>query len=120
MTLLSKIEEKQAVSSVEKLILGSKQTASLLQAVSNERLYGSDDAKYNEIETFPLELIATPPEDLGQKIDATACVLPDLDIHKEDHLRVNYEEYKVQTVKEEHLFGVLTHKVIKLVHIHGR
>ena len=119
MTLLSDPEKASAVGDVKELILASSQEAALLRAVPGERLYGSDDASFTEVETFPLEFIETPPEDLANKIDATACVLPSLDVRAEDRVRSGTDVFRVQTVVEERLFGVVTHKVLKLVRQHG-
>lgn len=80
MTLLSDPEKAAAAGDVRKLILACRQEAALLRAVPGERLYGSDDASFTEVETFPIEFIETPPEDLANKIDAMACVLPALDV----------------------------------------
>lgn len=119
MALLSPNEQIEAGADVCALILASGQTAALLRAIAGEQLYGTDDAPYAPAgESFPLEFIPTPAEDLAQKIDATACVLPDADIRPEDRVQVGKEIYRVQTVKEERLFGVVTHKVIRLVKHH--
>jgi len=102
------------------MILASGQTASLLRVSDGEHLYGTDDAPYAPVgEPFPLEFIPTPAEDFAQKIDAVACVLPNADVRPEDRIQVGAETYRVQTVKEERLFGVITHKVIKLVKHHA-
>jgi hypothetical protein len=59
----------------------------LLRATAGEQLYGTDDTPYAPVgEPFPLEFIPTLAEDLAQKIDATACVLPDTDVHPEDRI----------------------------------
>ena len=115
MTLLSDPEKEAAAGDVKELILACGQEAALLRAVPGERLYGSDDASFTEVETFPLEFIETPPENLANKIDATACVLPALDVRPEDRVRSGADVFRVQTVVEERLFGVVTHKVLKLV-----
>ena len=91
-----------------------------MRAVPGERLYGSDDLSYEAIRTFLLEFIETPPEDLAQKIDASACVLPELDIRAEDRISVGDDKFRVQAVQPERCFGVVTHQVIKLVRLHGR
>jgi len=88
--------------------------------MTGENFYGNDSATFEPVGSpFPIEFIATPPEDLSQHIDATACVLPALDVRAEDRLRMEDSEYRVQTVQEERLFGVVTHKVLKLVRHHG-
>ena len=130
MSLLTDNEKIQAAEDVRDLILASGQEAILLRSQPGGRLYGSDDATYTEAGSFPLEFVETPPEDLNNKIDAVACVLPDVDIRPEDHLRApacrdvrgagrDDGEFRVQTVEEERLFGVVTHKVLKLVRLHG-
>ena len=119
MTLLSDPEKASAVGDVKELILACGQEAALLRAVPGERLYGSDDASFTEVESFPLEFIETPPEDLANKIDATACVLPGLDVRPEDRVKSGADVFRVQTVVKERLFGVVTHKVLKLVRQHG-
>jgi len=118
-TLLSDPEKAAAAGDVKELILACGQEAALLRAVPGERLYGSDDASFTEVESFPLEFIEAPPEDLANKIDATACVLPGLDVRPEDRVQSGADVFRVQTVVEERLFGVATHKVLKLVRIHG-
>lgn len=119
MALLSPNEQAEAGADVRELILASAQTAILLRATTGEQLYGTDDAPCTPVgEPFPLEFIPTPAEDLAQKIDATACVLPEADVCLEDRIQVGAEIYRVQTVKEERLFGTVTHKVIRLVRHH--
>ena len=119
MTLLSDPEKTRAADDVKELILASGQEAMLLRAVSGERLYGSDDAAFEEIGTFSLEFVETPPEDLNNKIDAVACVLPVQDVRPEDRVQTGGDAFRIQTVEEERLFGVITHKVLKLVRLHG-
>ena len=119
MALLSPNEQAKAGADVRELILASAQTAVLLRATTGEQLYGTDDAPCAPVgEPFPLEFIPTPAEYLAQKIDATACVLPEADVRQEDRVQVGAEIYRVQTVKEERLFGTVTHKVIRLVRHH--
>ena len=119
MSLLSEDEKKAAQDDVKLLILASGQEATLSRKVAGENLYGSDAATYQEVCVFPVEFIETPPEELAQKIDATACVLPALDVRAEDHVSSGTEDFRVQTVAEERLFGIVTHKVLKLVRLHG-
>jgi len=118
-TLLRDLEKIRAAEDVKELILASGQEAVLLRAVPGERLYGSDDASFAEVGTFPLEFVETPPEDLNNKIDAVACVLPGQDVQPEDRVQSGGDTFRVQTVEEERLFGVITHKVLKLVRLHG-
>ena len=119
MNLLSDPERLAAAADVRELIVSSGQAATLLRAQHGERLYGSDDALFAEVSIFKLEFVLTTREDMVNKIDATACVLPELDIQSEDRIRVGTEDYRVQSVVEESLFGVVTHKTLKLVRLHG-
>ena len=83
------------------------------------RHYGSDDASYAKIGSIKLEFVETPPEDLLDKIDALACVLPDADVRPEDRVRECDISVRVETVEAEWLFGLVTHKVLKLVRLLG-
>lgn len=118
--LLSAQEKAQAVSDVRELIVSSGVTASVLRVEPSENLYGSDDQSYRVIATIPVEIIHSPPEDLGGKIDATVSVLPDADVRPEDRLRIEGVVYRIQTLAEERLFGTITHRSIELVKLHGR
>ena len=116
--LLNDRDKAAAAGGVREMIEASGQTAILLRRVNGENLYGGDDADYLPVEpqvAFPIEFIATPPEDLSNNVDATACVLPELDVRAEDRLQVEATQYRVQTAVEQNLFGVVTHTVLKLV-----
>jgi hypothetical protein len=118
--LLNDRERAQAVADVARLILASGQTAVVQRMVPGDRLYGSDDATYSDIGEIQLELDETPPEELTGKIDAIADVLPDADVIGEDRLATNSGTYKIQSVEPAHFFGVITHKILQLVKLHGR
>jgi hypothetical protein len=118
--LLSEKERAEAVADVARLILSSGQTAMVQRIVPGERLYGSDDETYIDIAEIPLELKETPPEELSDKIDAVASMLPDADVSSEDRLKTDSETYRIQSVEPAHFFGVVTHKILKLVKLHGR
>lgn len=118
--LLNERERSQAVADVERLILASGQIAMVQRMVAGERLYGSDDAIYSEIGEIPLELDETSPEELTDKIDAVADVLPDADVLGEDRLVTESGIYKIQSVEPAHFFGAVTHKILQLVKLHGR
>jgi hypothetical protein len=118
--LLTDRERTQAVADVVRLIVASGQTALVQRIVSGERLYGSDDATYNDIAEIPLELNENPSEELPNKIDAVADVLPDADVVGEDRLVTESGTYKIQSVEPAHFFGAVTHKVLQLVKLHGR
>jgi hypothetical protein len=118
--MLTEREKAEAAAEVQALILASGQTARLLRAQTGERLFGKDEVPFVEVCSFPLELVRTPPEDISRSIDAATSVLPDLDVHAEDRIEMGGTPYRIQTVEEQRLFGVLTHKTLKLVLLHGR
>jgi len=118
--LLSESERAQAAAEVRALIESCGQGAEVFRAVAGERLYSSDPEGRTSLGTIALEFVADPPEDLGQKIDATASVLPDADVLAEDEIRFGGVAYRVQSVQEERLFGTLTHKTLALVRLHAR
>ena len=119
MKLLSEAEKLTAASEVRDLIVSSGQTATLLRKQSGENLYGSDEGTFAEICTFPLELSETPPVDIAKRADGVASVLPELDVRVEDRVRSGGCDYRVQTIAPQSLFGVVTHKVLELVILHG-
>lgn len=118
MRLLSDAEKSSASKDVRELITSSGLTATLLRKQIGESLYGSDDGEFVEISTFPLEMCETPPKDLAKQADATASVLPELDVRVEDRVRFADCCYRVQTVAPHSLFGILTHKVLEMVMLH--
>lgn len=118
--MLSEWEKNQAASVVHRLIRASGRTGRLLRAQAGERLFGSDEAPFAQIGEFLLEFISTPPADLAGKIDATASVLPGEDVRAEDRLEIGGVTFRIQTVKPESLFGIVTHQHLELVKIHGR
>lgn len=120
MSCVSEAEQRQAVADVRAIVLAADQQAAVMRAVPGERLYGSDEAEYATIGTIPVECVPTPPEELAQKIDGTANVLPEADVLAQDHLTISGLPYRVQAVREERWFGVVTHQVVSLVRMHGR
>lgn len=119
MRLLSDVEKAAAAADVRELITSSGHTAILLRKQTGENLYGSDEGEFAEVCSFPLELSETPPKDLAKQADALASVLPELDVRVEDRVRFASRDFRVQTVSPQSLFGVLTHKVLELVKLHG-
>jgi len=117
--LLSDVEKAAAAADVRELITSSGQTATLLRKQTGENLYGSDEGDFVEVCTFPLELSETPPKDLAKQADALASVLPELDIRVEDRVHIPGRDFRVQTVAPQSLFGVLTHRALELVILHG-
>ena len=118
--LLTDKEKAAAVNDVAELISASGLTATVQRISSGERLYGSDDETYSDVAAIPVELNETPPVELSGKIDALAYVLMDADIRCEDRFKVGEVVYKIQTIEEERFFGVVTHKSLQLVKLHGR
>lgn len=119
MTILTESEKSAAVSQVRELITSCGQTAVLLRKQAGEKLYGSDEGEFVEVCMFPLELTETPPVDIAKRADALASVLPELDVRVEDRVHLQDRDFRVQTVSPQSLFGVLTHKVLELVRLHG-
>jgi len=119
MTILTDSEKAAAASEVRDLITASGQTATLLRKQTGENLYGSDEGEFVEVCAFPLELSETPPKDLARQADALASVLPELYVRVEDRVHIQGRDFRVQTVAPQSLFGVLTHKVLDLVILHG-
>ena len=119
MTLVSEHERAQAVADVRAIILAAGQEAQVSRPVAGERLFGTDAAEYAPVGIMPLECVPTPPEELSQKIDGTAHVLPDADVQVQDRLSMAGVTYRVQAIRPERWFGVVTHQVVSLVRMHG-
>lgn len=119
MTLVSESERAQAVADVRAIILAAGQEAQVSRPVAGERLYGTDAAEYVPVGSIPLECVPTPPEELSQKIDGTAHVLPEADVQVQDRLLIDGVIYRIQSIREERWFGVVTHRVVSLVRLHG-
>ncbi len=120
MSLLTAREKEEAVAEVGRLIRSSGQTAWVQRVSPGERLYGTEDESFVDLTEIPLEITETPPEDLGKNIDASCSVLPNAEIFTEDRLVISGETYRIQSIEDEHFFGTITHKLLKLVKIHGR
>ena len=119
MSLISETERAQAVADVRAIILAAGQEAAVSRPVPGERLFGSDAAEYAEVGMIPVECVPTPPEELSQKIDGTAHALPDADVQPQDRLTIDGVTYRVQAIRPERWFGVVTHQVVSLVRLHG-
>lgn len=119
MRLLSDVEKAAAAADVRELIASSGQMATLLRKQTGESLYGSDEGEFVEVCSFALELSETPPVDIAKRADAAASVLPELDVRVEDRVHILGRDFRVQTVAPQSLFGILTHKVLELVELHG-
>lgn len=112
--MLSEAERQSVRADVRDLILGSGQFGVHFRGTGS-RLYGSDHQVFENLGTFPLEWHPAPAIDLNNGIDAEAHVLPDVDLIVEDRVQVMGFTYRVQSVKPQNLFGVVTHQVIGLV-----
>ena len=118
--LLHPYEQQQAAQAIRALIVASGIMATVLRSAPGENLYGNEDATYTPIGTIPIELMPMPPDKLTSTIDATASVLPEADVHPEDHLHIASVTYRIQTLAPVHCFGVITHQSIQLVKHYGR
>jgi hypothetical protein len=119
MTILTDSEKATTAAEVRELITASGETAALSRKRTGENLYGSDEEPFAEVCTFALEFTSTPPPDLAKRADALASVLPELDVRVEDRVRFEGRDFRVQTVAPQSLFGIVTHKVLELVTLHG-
>ena len=129
MAILSDAEKAAAVADVREMILAAGQKGHrLVPPATGERLYGSDEQEYVDAGEFAYEFVATPQETLkAMGADAVISVLPEQGLEVND--RVTFEgggathlgtdTFKVITVVEERLFGVVTHKSVHLVKHHG-
>jgi len=117
--LLTRQEREQSAADVRQLITESEVRAAVFRVISGENLYGTDDKEYNSIGSIPVEISETPPGKLSENIDATVSVLPDADVNTEDRLQIENITYRIQTIENKRFFGIITHKYIKLVKIHG-
>jgi hypothetical protein len=118
--LLTTKEQVAAAADVASMILSSNVFVAVLRMSNETTLYGGDDADFQEIAKIPIEIDEEPPMELKGKIDAVATALPSADILVEDRLLFLNRAYRVQAIHEEILFGVITHKTLHLVVLHGR
>ena len=130
MALLTTAEKASVLADVRELILAAGQKGRrFVPPASGERLYGSDEQEYTDAGEFAYEFVPTPQETLkAMGADAVISVLPDQGIEPNDrvtfegsgatHLGLNM--FRVLTVVEERLFGLVTHKTVQLVKHHER
>ncbi len=119
MSLLTENEKAQSARDVRQLILAADTEAAVTRCVPGENLFGHEDETFAPIGTIAIELNRTPPPQLQATVDAVASILPEVDVKEEDRLEVPGEAYRVQTIVEESLFGIVTHRTLQLVRIHG-
>ena len=128
MGILTQAEKAAVLADVREMILAAGQKGRrLVPPASGEKLYGSDEPDYTDAGEFAYEFVPTPQETLkAMGADAVISVLPEQEIEAGDrvtsegggaaHLGVTL--FKVLTVVEERLFGLVTHKTIQLVKHH--
>ena len=129
MAILTDVEKAAAVADVREMILAAEQKGRRFTPPSQgERLYGADEQDYDDTGEIAFEFVPKPAETLKKLgADAVISVLPEQEIEPND--RVTFEgaglthlgtnTFKVITVVEERLFGVVTHKAVHLVKHHG-
>lgn len=100
---------------VAALILAAGTQAQHQRADDTERLYGSDPTTLTELGTIPIELNHKPRTDLGQKIDAVASVLSECPVEVKDRLVIDGQVYRIHSIGDERIFGVVSHRVLELV-----
>jgi len=128
--ILTEAEKAAIIADVRAMILAAGQKGHrFVPPASGERLYGSDEPDYTDAGEFAYEFVPTPQETLkAMGADAVISVLPEQEIEAGDrvtsegggaaHLGVTL--FKVLTVVEERLFGLVTHKTVQLVKHHER
>ncbi len=114
--MLTEAEQSAAAQAVRDLIVGSGLSARHLRVVG-PGLYGSDDVATNAIGEIAIELVEAPAVDLGNHVDATAHVLPDVNVIPTDRLMLNEKTYRVQTVKPHNLFSAVTHQQLDMIEL---
>ena len=116
--ILTTSEGEAACREIAALIRAAGTTAQITRRVNGNRLFGSDAELWQDLERTPIELLETPPADLGRAIDAKANLLPGCQVEPADRLHVNGQTYTVQTLAPANLFGYVTHLVAELVLVH--
>ena len=129
MAILTDAEKAAAAADVREMILAAGQRGQLLTPpTSGERLYGSDEQEYEDAGEVVFEFVPKPAETLKKLgADAVVSMLPEQLIEVNDRLRfegdgalyLGTDVFRVITVVEERLFGVVTHKSVHLVKHHG-
>ena len=127
--ILTEAEKAAIVADVRAMILAAEQKGHrLVPPAPGEKLYGSDEQEYTDAGEFAYEFVPKPQETLkAMGADAVISVLPEQGIGVGD--RVTFEGsgaahlgvtlFRVITVVEERLFGLVTHKTVQLVKHHG-
>ena len=118
--LLNRQEQMDAVRDVRELIMAGGSTAKWLRPASGPRLYARDECPFTELGELIVELNEKPRTELNQKLDAIGSILPDVAIREEDVLEIGQRRFRIQAIKEERLFEIVTHLRVDLVRVHGR
>jgi len=129
MAILTNAEMAAAAAEVREMILASGQRGRrLVPPASGERVYGSDEQEYEDAGEAPFEFVPMPAETLSRLgADAVVSMLPEQRIEVNDRIRfegdglthLGTDVFRVITVVEERLFGVVTHKSVHLVKRYG-
>ena len=83
------------------------------------RIFGTDDTAFVLDCEFPFEFVSTPVEILtSKKCDALISILPDQVMNESDRIAFEGVEYKVVTVEEMNVFGVISHKIVAVARVY--
>jgi hypothetical protein len=123
-SLVTSAERARARADVSLLIEASGLVAELhRRTAALKSRFGEEDSTYADTGVrFAFEWRPEPKERIeGQgamKPDAEIHVLPGLDIREEDRIKHGGVFWKALNVVEENLFGVITHKLVRLARVY--
>ncbi len=107
----------QAARDVEWMIRKSGLTATVTRPVKvgEGSFFGSHAASETVVGSIPIEMKDLPQKDLVEiGADAVASVLPDCGIEEQDFVEVKGIRYRVTQIKQQNLFGEVTHLDLQL------
>jgi len=110
-TLLDR-QLSRAVDDVDKIIRLSNVTATLYRPVvaGENSFYGPCESSETTIGSISVEVKDLSPTDLAEiGADAVASVLPNSGVKEQDFLKIGSTRYRVTEVKQQNLFGKITH-----------
>ena len=105
-------QRQQAKRDVEWMIRKSGLTAQVTRRaiVGEGTFFGPHVGSETVVNSIPIEMKDLPPKDLSEiGADAVASVLPDCGIEEQDFVDVKGIRYRVTEIKEQNLFGEITH-----------
>ena len=105
-------QRRQAKRDVEWMIRKSGLTAKITRpAIEGEgTFFGPHGGSETVVASIPIEMKDLPPKDLAEiGADAVASVLPECGIEEQDFVEVKGIRYRVTEVKQQNLFGEVTH-----------